>query len=85
MTNGDDKKEGRHPRKRIISGSFSMGEARKALEENITLINSTKNPVAWNLTAVGLALCDALDRVSRDLELIHRKLDVIKDELSSDQ
>jgi hypothetical protein len=64
---------------------MTLSEARRALQSNATLINSEKHKVAWNTNSALLNMCDALDRLERDVALLHSKLQPILKELIEDQ
>jgi hypothetical protein len=54
---------------------MSLLQARKALEANEKLL--ANHPAALNTNAALLALVTEVDRISRDVELLHKKLQAL--------
>ena len=64
----------------------SLFDARMALEENVLQhINSKTMPILKNQNVALIGICDCLERMSRDLDMLHSKLQPILKSLSDDQ
>jgi hypothetical protein len=65
---------------------MSIFSAKQALEDNLRKhLTSDKHPILWNQNAALMGICDSLERLEKDMELLHRKLQPILKELVEDQ
>jgi hypothetical protein len=64
----------------------SLLDARLALEENVRKhFKRETHPILWNQNVALLGICDCLERLERDVNLLHAKLQPILKELIADQ
>lgn len=67
------------------SASQDLDDAKVVLQRNATLLNPKVHAIVWNTNAALLHMCDALQKIQRDVEFLHNKLQPILKELSDDQ
>lgn len=66
-------------------GRVSLFQAEKALEENRRLLGQETHKIAHNMNEALLHLCQALQRMNDDMELLHRKLQPILKDMEEDR
>jgi hypothetical protein len=65
---------------------MSIMDARLALTQNLQKhLNKDKHPILWNQNAALLAICDCLEKLERDVHLLHAKLQPLLKEVIEDQ
>lgn len=68
----------------LISDKVSHSEARKALEENLNLLDPEKHKAARNLTIALAYLFQSQNKLLEEVDLLHRKLQPILKHLEED-
>jgi hypothetical protein len=56
-----------------------------ALQENLDLLDPVKHKSARNMTFALIYICEGIERLSRDVALLHSKLQPILKEIADDQ
>jgi hypothetical protein len=55
--------------------AMSLDQAKNGLTENVRKhLAKDKNPILWNQNVALLQICDSLERLERDVALLHQKL-----------
>jgi hypothetical protein len=64
---------------------ISAIQAMNALQENLGLLDPVKHKSARNMTFALIYICDGIESLSRDVGLLHSKLQPILREIADDQ
>jgi hypothetical protein len=65
---------------------MSLDQAKIGLTENVRKhLAKDKHPILWNQNAALLQICDSLERLERDVHLLHAKLQPLLKEVIEDQ
>jgi hypothetical protein len=59
--------------------------ATQALQENLSLLDPVKHKAARNMNLALLHICEGMERLSGDLNLLHEKLQPILKQIADDQ